>query len=188
MVNSIFLLLLAGMVLLFTFTACGDPSIEPVPSTESSLETPSDMAGSNGNTLSSELGGESEEGPEEETEKGEKAMNLQLGEKTLKAALVDNTSTQALLELLADGPLTIEMEDYANMEKVGDIGVSLPRNDEPITTQAGDLILYQGKSFVIYYAPNTWTFTRLGRIEGVTGGELQTLLGDGAVTVTLSLE
>ncbi|MDE7353625.1 MAG: hypothetical protein K2O06_11325 [Acetatifactor sp.] len=38
------------------------------------------------------------------------------------------------------------MSDYASMEKVGPIGTSLPRNDEQISTGAGDIILYQGNS------------------------------------------
>ena len=73
------------------------------------------------------------------------------------------------------------------MEKVGSLGQDLPVNDEQITTEAGDLILYQGNSLVIYYAPNTWNFTRLGKINGVSAEELQDILGEGDVTVTLSL-
>lgn len=80
------------------------------------------------------------------------------------------------------------MSDYGNMEKVGPIGQSLPRNDEHITTSPGDLILYQGSNLVIYYATNTYTFTRLGRIDNVEEDELRTALGEGSVTVTLSLD
>ncbi len=93
----------------------------------------------------------------------------------------------ALIEALSDGPLTIEMRDYASMEKVGPLGMSLPRNDEQITTEAGDIILYQGNAFVIYYAPNSWNFTRLGKVNDVSGDELKEILGDGNVIVTLSL-
>ena len=65
---------------------------------------------------------------------------------------------------------------------------NLPRNDRQITTEAGDLILYQGNAFVIYYAPNSWNFTRIGKINDVTGKELKQILGDSDVTVALSLE
>ncbi|TNF37950.1 MAG: hypothetical protein EP329_01770 [Deltaproteobacteria bacterium] len=115
-------------------------------------------------------------------------MKLQIGERALTATLVDNSSTRALKALLAQGPLTIAMEDYGNMEKVGSLGTTLPRNDEQITTEAGDLILYQGSAFVIYYAPNSWNFTRLGKVDGVTAAELKAVLGPGDVSVTLSLE
>jgi len=118
----------------------------------------------------------------------ENTMKLQMGARVLTATLVDNSSTRALKALLAQGPLTLAMEDYGGFEKVGSLGTTLPRNDEPITTEAGDLILYQGSAFVIYYAPNSWNFTRLGKLDGVTAAELKAVLGPGSVSVTLSLE
>ena len=116
------------------------------------------------------------------------AMKITAGDTTFMATLANNSSVEALKELLAEGPLTIDMSDYASMEKVGPIGTDLPRNDEQITTGAGDVILYQGNSLVIYYDTNSWNFTRIGKIEGVTGEELLEALGSGAVTVTFSLE
>lgn len=116
------------------------------------------------------------------------AMKITAGDTTFTAVLADNSSAEALKELLAEGPLTIDMSDYASMEKVGPIGTDLPRNDEQITTGAGDIILYQGNSLVIYYNTNSWNFTRIGKIEGVTGEELLEALGSGDVTVTFSLE
>ena len=114
-------------------------------------------------------------------------LNLQIGDIVLTAELADNSSVDALREMLSAGPLEIDMQDYGDMEKVGSLGQDLPVNDEQITTEAGDLILYQGNSFVIYYAPNTWNFTRLGKINGVSAEELQDILGEGDITVTLSL-
>ena len=110
------------------------------------------------------------------------------GGSTFNATLVDNSSTQALKEHLANGNITVEMEDYANMEKVGSLGISLPRNDRQTTTGPGDLILYQGHNFVIYYDTNSWNFTRLGKIDNATQAELKAALGKGDVKVTLSLE
>lgn len=114
-------------------------------------------------------------------------IKLTAGSKTFTATLVDNSSVKALKELLNKGDIHIDMSDYGNMEKVGSLGMSLPRNDEYITTAPGDLILYQGNLFVIYYAPNTYSFTRLGKIDNVTRDELVTELGSGNITVTLSL-
>lgn len=110
------------------------------------------------------------------------------GGRTFTATLVDNSSTQALKEQLAKGNITVEMEDYASMEKVGSLGISLPRDDRPTTTGPGDLILYQGHNFVIYYDKNSWNFTRLGKIDNATQPELKAALGKGDVKVTLSLE
>ena len=114
-------------------------------------------------------------------------MNIKIGDTLLTATLVENSSVEALKEALAEGPITVDMRDYGNMEKVGSLGMDLPRNDEQITTEAGDIILYQGNAFVIYYAPNSWNFTRLGKIDNISAEELREILGDGNVTITLSL-
>ena len=115
------------------------------------------------------------------------SMNIQIGDAVLTATLVENSSVEALKTVLSEGPITINMRDYGSMEKVGSLGMDLPRNDEQITTAAGDIILYQGNAFVIYYAPNAWNFTRLGKIDNVTAEDLREILGNGNVTVTLSL-
>lgn len=119
--------------------------------------------------------------------KGAETMKITItvNGKTLTASLYDNSSARALVELLKKGALTIEMHDYGNFEKVGDLPVSLPRNDTHTGTDAGDLILYQGKSFVIYYDKNSWNFTPLGILEGITKSELKALLGKGNVTAVL---
>lgn len=89
-----------------------------------------------------------------------------------------------------EGPISVHMSDYGNMEKVGHLGFSLPRTDKSITTSPGDLILYQGNSFVIYYDTNSWNFTRLGKVDGVsTRTEMLDMLGGkGDIVVTLSLK
>jgi hypothetical protein len=125
-------------------------------------------------------------GPLEEAMK-DNSINLRIGDKTYSATLADNSSARALIEMLAKGPVTIDMSDYGNMEKVGVLGRTLPTNDKRITTAPGDLILYQGNTFVIYYATNSWSLTRLGKINDVTQVELKEALGAGNVTVTLSL-
>ena len=112
------------------------------------------------------------------------------GGKTFTATLVDNSSTQALKEQLAKGNITVEMEDYANMEKVGSLGIRLPRNDKQTTTGPGDIILYQGHNLVIYYDANSWNFTHIGKVNGVSTREemLDLLGGVGKISITLSLE
>ena len=80
------------------------------------------------------------------------------------------------------------MHDYGSLEKVGSLPWSLPRNDEQITTEPGDIILYQGNQVTIYYDVNTWSFTRLAKIDGATKEELLDALGDGNVTVAFWVE
>ncbi len=118
----------------------------------------------------------------------EMKMKIQVGDTTFTATLAENSSVDALKELMADGPLTLNMSDYANMEKGADLGVTLPQNNEQMDTQAGDIILYQGRTFVIYYDTNSWSLTPIGKIDDVDAETLREALGDGDVTVTLSLE
>lgn len=114
-------------------------------------------------------------------------IKIEVNGTTLTATLKDNLSTRALVNLLKEGPLTINMNDYARMEKVGPIGTTLPQCNERLTTQPGDLILYLGQYFVIYYAPNTYSLTPLGKIDNTSGDELIRILGNCDVTVTISL-
>ena len=116
-------------------------------------------------------------------------MNITIGGKTVTATLAGNSSAQALYEALQQGPITYEAHDYGDFEKVGDLGQSFPRNDESITTRPGDIILYQGSSLCIYYDTNSWNFTRIGRIEGMTQDEIKDFVraGEGNVSITLSL-
>lgn len=112
------------------------------------------------------------------------------GGKTFTATLEDNSSAYALKEQLAKGDITVEMNDYGNMEKVGSLGINLPRNDHHTTTEPGDLILYMGNNLVICYDTNSWNFTRIGKVNGVdTRNEMLELLGgDGKILITLSIE
>ena len=115
-------------------------------------------------------------------------LYIKIGDVALTSTLTDNSSAAALVDLLRQGNVTIDMHDYGNFEKVGELPVTLPTNDEDISTEAGDLILYLGHRFVIYYDHNSWDFTRLGKINDVTQAELKAILGEGDVTVVLSLE
>ena len=120
-------------------------------------------------------------------EKTDNKLKISVNGTELTATLEDNSSAQALTELLKQGNITVDMSDYGNFEKVGNLPQSLPKNDEKITTVPGDIILYQGNKITIYYAENTWDFTKLGHINNITQEELKTLLGDGDVTVSLSI-
>ncbi len=123
-----------------------------------------------------------------EQEVTEMKMKIQVGDTTFTATLAENSSVDALKELMADGPLTLNMSDYAGMEKGAELGVTLPQNNEQMNTQAGDIILYQGRTFVIYYDTNSWSLTPIGKIDDVDAESLRAVLGTGDVTVTLSID
>lgn len=172
-------LILSTAILFFMSAGCGKE--EPV-SAQNMKEEPSQATEQqNGNSDNI-----NENGQNHNNEMKNMEIRIHNG-RTLVAILYDNSSARALVELLEDGDIVVEMDDYANMEKVGRLGTSLPRNDEYIKTSPGDLILYQGNQFVIYYGNNSWSLTRLGKIIDTTPEELRQALGEGSVTVTLSV-
>ena len=118
----------------------------------------------------------------------EEKLYLTINGTKISATFEDNSSAQALKEKLAESDVVVDAHDYGSFEKVGDLGFSLPRNDTQITTTPGDLILYQGNQFTIYYDENSWNFTKLGHVDNMTQEELKKLLGDEDVTITLSLK
>jgi hypothetical protein len=128
---------------------------------------------------------ESSQSQDNSSSQEEPMLKITVGDQELLATFADNSSAEAFRDLLAQGPVTISMDDYGGFEKVGSLGTTLTRNDTRITTQPGDVILYQGNQITIYYGTNTWNFTRLAKINDST--DLQTKLGTGTVQVTFSL-
>lgn len=135
-------------------------------------------AGSSAEGLSNE---EKEEVPMQQD-----MLYVTAGGETFSAAFADNSGAQAFKEMLAGGDVTIRMSDYGGFEKVGDLGQSLTTENSQTTTRSGDIVLYQGNQIVIFYGSNSWSYTRLGRIDDLTGW--QEALGGGDVTVTFSLQ
>lgn len=170
--------LLSMLLALMGLCACSVGQAEPVSPTPSEPET-------------SEQEPSEQETPEpqepEDTEAASQAAKLKIsvGEYELLATFEDNSSAEEFQALLAQGPVTVEMDDYGGFEKVGPLGTELTRNDTQITTEPGDVILYQGNQITIYYGTNSWSFTRLARIDDPA--DLQEKLGEGTVSVTFSL-
>ena len=71
----------------------------------------------------------------------------------------------------------------------GTLGFSLPTNNEQINAQPGDVILYNGSNICVFYGTNSWSYTRLGKIDGLSENQLRTFLkaGESNISVTLSL-
>ena len=112
-------------------------------------------------------------------------MNVTVSNVSLTATLESNQAAQALVDMMRNGPLTLAMQDYAGFEKVSPLGTSLPASDVQTTTQSGDIVLYKGNQIVIFYGSNSWSYTRLGHIDDLTGWA--DALGSGNVSVTFSL-
>ena len=116
-------------------------------------------------------------------------IKITVSGKTLPVKIEDNEATRALVAALSEASITYEAHDYGSFEKVGPLGLTLPANNSQITTQPGDVILYSGNQIVLFYGNNTWSYTRLGKIQYESLDELKSFLkaGEGNISVTLSL-
>lgn len=122
--------------------------------------------------------------------KMEKKLYITISGKKATASLEENTATKALLEKLTAGSITYSAHDYGGFEKVGDLGFSLPTSDRQMTSQNGDIFLYVGSSLVFFYGSNSWSYTKIGTLDGMTKSEVKEFLqgGKGNVDITLSLK
>ena len=181
-----FLTVLAAFAALLCVTGCQDAGAAEN-STDSSSVSSTESSSVSGLESGTESSSESSENTEEQSEVT--VMYVTINSNKLEVELADNSSVDALVEILKKTDITYTADDYGGFEKVGGIGYTLPTNDEEITIEAGDVILYTGSNICLYYGTNTWSFTRIGKITGYTQAELKTLLcaGQGSVQVTLSL-
>ena len=115
-------------------------------------------------------------------------MYITIGGQTQSATLVDNEATRELVAALQNAPITITLNDN-NFEIWGSLGRSLATNNEQMTAQPGDIVLYNGSNICIFYDTNSWSYTRLGKIDGLSGSQLRTFLkaGENNISTTLSL-
>ena len=120
----------------------------------------------------------------------EEKMYITIGEETHTVTMEDNVGTRALVAALQTDNITYIAHDYGNFEKVGYVEHSFPTADHQITTSAGDLVLYNGDNICIFYGSNSWSYTRIGKLDNLSVDEVRRFVkaGEGEVTITLSLQ
>ncbi len=112
-------------------------------------------------------------------------MNVQIGDYTFTATLEQNQAVNEFVEMMKEGPVIIEMSDYSGFEKVGPLGKELTTDNHQTTTTEGDIVLYSGNQIVIFYGSNSWSYTRIGKIDDLTNWK--TALGSGDVTAVFTV-
>ena len=103
--------------------------------------------------------------------------------------LTNNSATKALVEKLQQAPVDVTLNSSGGFEIWGALGFSLPTSDQQTNAQPGDVVLYNGSNICMFYGSNSWSYTRLGKIDGLSESELRTFLkaGESNIKVTLSL-
>ena len=116
-------------------------------------------------------------------------MYITIDGMTQSATLADNTATKELIAKLQQAPITVMLNSSGGFEIWGALGFSLPTSNEQVNAQPGDIVLYNGSNICMFYGSNSWSYTRLGKIDGLSESELRTFLkaGESNISVTLSL-
>ncbi len=172
------LVAILALFAIFAFAGCGDNATDTQPpkDTETGVTQPED--------------GEKPTDYEQSDNKEITVMFLYINNNKLEVTLAKNKAVTALIDILKHSDITYTADDYGGFEKVGSLGHSLPTENSQITTEAGDVILYSGNQIVLFYGSNSWSYTRLGKINGYSASELRTLLGAGSgrIQVRISLK
>lgn len=166
--KKFFVLLLTVLLLIciFSLSACGQPEETGKEDATSQKEN-----GYSEDTVKEDVSTEGEK--EDVSTEGEnaveiKAITITCGNNTLQITLADTVSADAFVERLKQGDVTVSMREYGGFEMVGGLGFSLEREDEQMTTNTGDVVLYGGNSIVIFYGSNSWAYTKIGTIKNIS--------------------
>lgn len=108
-------------------------------------------------------------------------MKLIIDNKEIEVSWLNNASVKALNEIK---PIEINMNRYSNFEQVGSIGRSIISNDTNITTNPGDIVLYNSSNIVVFYGSNNWAYTKLGHIN-LSKEELKELLDKSSIILKI---
>ena len=114
------------------------------------------------------VGGAGDRSPEggRPAEEGAARIRLRVGERDLRAALLDTPAARDFAAML---PLTLTLVDYAGTEKVSDLPARLPTHGSPpgAAARAGDICFYAPwGNLAIFYRDFGYAagLVRLGRL------------------------
>ena len=114
-------------------------------------------------------------------------INLKIWNKTLDVTLEENSATKALIEKLQEWDIIVNAREYWWFEKVGNLWFDLPRADKQITTEPGDLVLYQWNQISLFYESNSRSYTKLWKLGMISKDGLKEILWDWDVKLVFSL-
>ena len=115
-------------------------------------------------------------------------VQIKINDDVFDVELENNSATEELIKALEKGNITVNATEYGGFEKVGELGFSLPTNDENVNTEPGDIVLYQGDKISLFYGSHSWSYTKLGKIKDIDSNLLKEVLGSGNITLIFNLK
>ncbi|MDO4976724.1 MAG: cyclophilin-like fold protein [Eubacteriales bacterium] len=157
---------------------------ETLPETEGSLVT--DMESEVSEEETAETTGSGEVLVEEENQESaeDTEMKLYFDETEIPVIWENCTAVDELKEETGNGDIVVSMSMYGDWEQVGSLGRSYTRSDHQMTAVSGDIVLYSGNQIVVFYGSNSWSYTKLGRMD-LPQEKLEDLLSKGDITLTI---
>lgn len=93
-------------------------------------------------------------------------MLVRIADNSFEVLLENNATTRAIKDWLGQDEKTVSASNYGGFEKILSLGKSFPTDNKQVSTSYGDVMLYSENQIVIFYEPNSWSYTRLGRVVG----------------------
>ena len=113
------------------------------------------------------------------------SMKLYINETEIPVIWEENRSVREIMEEAAKGDIIVEMSMYSDNEQVGSLGRSYISNNKQTTTHNGDIVLYNSSNIVVFYGSNSWSYTRLGKMN-LSESEVTAMLSNGDVQLKIT--
>lgn len=130
------------------------------------------------------------ESPQQEPEQPElpaepETLVLSINGTVLDVQWEENETVAELLAYVQNENIMVNTAIYGGFEQVGSLPQRFSRNDSQMTTGPGDIVLYSGNQLVLFFGSNSWSYTKLGHIKGMSAEELSELLGADSTVVEI---
>ena len=124
---------------------------------------------------------------EKEITSEEIEMKLWINDTNIPVTWENNEAVKELKEQSSKETIEVNMSMYGDWEQVGSLQKSYTRNDTQLTANNGDIMLYCGNQIVLFYGQNSWSYTKLGKMN-LSEKEITALLSNGDVKLTITCE
>lgn len=144
------------------------------------------IAGITGNTAQPASPGENRAVTRTQMVHGKKLV-LSVNGKDLDVSWENNSTVDELVACAQRENIVVDTALYGGFEQTGSLPQDFSGNDVQITTEPGDIVLYSGNQIVLFFGSNSWSYTMLGHIEGLSNQELSELLGAESAAIEIKL-
>lgn len=130
---------------------------------------------------------QSEAAMKNQMEEGRRLM-LSVNGSPLNIRWENNNTVRELIAYAENENISVDTTLYGGFEQVGSLPQRFSRNDVQMTTEPGDIVLYSGNQLVVFFGSNSWSYTRLGQIEGLSEEELSELLNTNSASIEICFQ